>query len=102
MKRTNVCAAQFSRSGRFPKSLLILAGLLTGVPFLAPSAAAADGARPIDTAKSTMTVHAYKGGAFSVFGHDHEIAAPIAGGIVDTAGQRVELRVNAAALRVRD
>jgi polyisoprenoid-binding protein YceI len=56
----------------------------------------------IDAAKSTMTVHVYKAGLLSVFGHDHEIAAPIARGAVDVAGHTVELHANAAALRVRD
>jgi polyisoprenoid-binding protein YceI len=54
----------------------------------------------IDTAKSVMTVRVYKAGALSVLGHDHEIAAPIAGGTADT--HHVELRVRAGALRVRD
>jgi polyisoprenoid-binding protein YceI len=56
----------------------------------------------IDTGKSVMTVRVYRTGVFSALGHDHEIAAPIAGGTVDTAARRVELHVNAAALRVRD
>jgi len=38
----------------------------------------------------------------SAFGHDHLIDAPIASGMVDTTAKRVELRVNSAALRVRD
>ena len=80
-------------------SLLILAALLAG---LGPSAARADEARPIDTGKSTLNVHAYKGGTLGVFGHDHDITAPVAGGVVDPAGRRVELRVNASALRVLD
>jgi polyisoprenoid-binding protein YceI len=58
--------------------------------------------RAIDTAKSEMTVRVYKAGVLSAFGHDHEIAAPIAGGSVDTGAHRVELRVNASVLRVRD
>lgn len=58
--------------------------------------------RAIDTAKSTMTVHVYKTGMLSAFGHDHEIAAPVAGGTVDVEGRKVELHVNAAALRVQD
>ena len=44
----------------------------------------------------------FKAGVFSALGHDHEIAAPIASGTVDAAGRRVELRFNAATLRVRD
>jgi len=49
-----------------------------------------------------MTVRVFKAGLLSAFGHDHEITAPVAGGSVDTANQRVELRVNAGALRVVD
>ena len=56
----------------------------------------------IDTAKSTMTVHVYKSGALSAFGHDHEIAAPIARGTVDVKGHKVELHVIASALQVKD
>jgi polyisoprenoid-binding protein YceI len=58
--------------------------------------------RTIDTAKSVMTVHVYKSGVFSAFGHDHEIAAPISGGTADPAGRRVELHARATALRVSD
>ena len=56
----------------------------------------------IDTTKSVMTVRVYKAGVFSAFAHDHEITAPIAGGAADTTAHRVELRVNAATLRVTD
>lgn len=58
--------------------------------------------RAIGTEKSTMTVRVYKAGVFSAFGHDHEIAAPIAGGTADLGAHSVELRVNARALRVGD
>ncbi|MDR3699990.1 MAG: YceI family protein [Candidatus Sulfopaludibacter sp.] len=58
--------------------------------------------RAIDTAKSAMTVHVYKAGLLSVFGHDHEISAPLSGGAVDVEGRKVELRVDAAGLRVQD
>src|SRR5262245_40341601 len=102
MNLTSVFEVRFPRRSRSPTSLRILTGLLAGVPFAGLSPARADEARLIDKEKSTMTVHAYKGGALGVFGHDHEIAAPIAGGAVDTAGRHVELRVNAATLRVRD
>jgi len=56
----------------------------------------------IDSKKSVMMVRVYKAGVFSAFGHDHEIAAPIASGSIDTAVQQAELRVNAGALQVRD
>src|SRR6266567_6000960 len=55
----------------------------------------------IDIQKSVVTVRVYKAGVFSAFGHDHEIAAPITRGSADTAAHHVELRINAAALRVR-
>lgn len=58
--------------------------------------------RNIDTAKSVMTIHVYKTGMLSALGHDHEIAAPIAGGAVDIEGRKVDLRVSAGALRVQD
>ena len=99
---TSFFDARLSSRGRFPESLTILAALVAGVPWFGLAADRAGGARPIDLEKSSMTVHAYAGGVFGAFGHDHEIAAPIAGGAVDTAGRRVELRVKTAALRVRD
>ena len=57
--------------------------------------------RPIDPDKSTMTVHVGKAGAFSAFGHSHEIAVPVQRGEVDVSKRRIELRVRADALRVR-
>jgi polyisoprenoid-binding protein YceI len=58
--------------------------------------------RAIDTQKSTMTVHVLKAGVFSAFGHNHEIAAPIARGSVDTTARQVEFSTNSSALQVRD
>jgi polyisoprenoid-binding protein YceI len=58
--------------------------------------------RAIDTTKSAITVHVYKAGVLSAFGHDHEISAPIARGAVDVDQSKVELHVNAGELRVRD
>ena len=73
-----------------------------GVVSMAWVAAANGQPRAIDTAKSTMTIHVYKSGVLSAFGHDHEISAAIAGGTVDVEGRKVELRADAGALRVRD
>src|ERR687888_616416 len=56
----------------------------------------------IDTQQSVMTVHVYKSGVFSAFGHNHEIAAPIAEGSFDEEKPAVELRVDARQLRVLD
>jgi polyisoprenoid-binding protein YceI len=72
-------------------ALFLLAGpLLHGQP------------RAIDASHSTMTVHVYKAGVLSALGHDHEITAPLAAGSVDIAARKVELRVDAGALRVQD
>src|SRR5580700_5495 len=56
----------------------------------------------IDAEHSVMTMHVYRAGALSAFGHDHVIAAPIADGSVDFSAHHVELRVDAKTLSVRD
>jgi polyisoprenoid-binding protein YceI len=66
------------------------------------TAAASAQPQSIDTGKSTLTVRVYKAGVFSALGHNHEIAAPITQGAVDTSARRVELEVRASALQVRD
>jgi polyisoprenoid-binding protein YceI len=81
---------------RFGALLLFLAPALIAV------VTARAESRPIDTEKSVMTVRVYKSGVLSAFGHDHEIAAPIAAGTVDASARHVELRIRAASLRVRD
>jgi hypothetical protein len=59
--------------------------------------------RSIDTQKSTMTIHVGKTGAFSGFGHEHEVRASIHSGIAETgAHPTVEIHVNARDLRVMD
>lgn len=57
---------------------------------------------PIDIANSRIAVRVYKAGLFSMLGHDHEIAAPIAGGRVNIAARTVELHWSAKALFVQD
>src|SRR5580704_17356184 len=57
----------------------------------------------IDTQKSTLTIHVGKTGAFSGLGHEHEVRAPIHGGMADTGSHpAVEIHVDARALRVID
>jgi polyisoprenoid-binding protein YceI len=57
----------------------------------------------VDTQKSTLTIHVGKTGAFSSFGHEHEVSAPIHGGTADTSAHpAVEVHVNARDLRVMD
>jgi polyisoprenoid-binding protein YceI len=59
--------------------------------------------RSIDAAHSTLTVHVYKSGFLSAFGHNHEIQAPIQAGEVKESGTpSVELHVDARKLRVLD
>lgn len=58
--------------------------------------------RAIDAANSVLTVRVYKAGLLSALGHNHEIAAPIAGGSVDLTTRQVELHTDTRALEVRD
>jgi polyisoprenoid-binding protein YceI len=59
--------------------------------------------RHIETNKSTIAIHVGKSGVFSGFAHDHDVAAPITSGNVNTSAPfSVELRVDARKLRVRD
>jgi polyisoprenoid-binding protein YceI len=59
--------------------------------------------RNIDTQKSTITIHVGKTGAFSGFGHEHEVRAALHSGTADTgAHPAVEIHVNARDLRVID
>src|SRR3954452_4953332 len=74
----------------------------TALLFLSTSLLAHAQSRPIDREKLTMTIRVYKSGVLWAFGHDHEIAAPVRSGTVDAAAHHVELRTNAASLRVRD
>jgi len=55
----------------------------------------------IDTQKSTITIHVGKTGVFSALGHEHEVRAPIRGGMADTSSHpAVEVYVDARTLRV--
>jgi hypothetical protein len=84
------------RNGRFAPAAALCIVSLVGTSVINAEQ------RPIDTAKSVMTVHVYKAGVLGALGHDHEIAAPIASGTVDTKAHRVELHTKAGALQVRD
>src|SRR6185436_13382912 len=66
-------------------------------------AVAAGQSRPIDTANSQLTVFAYKSGLFSFAAHDHEIAAPIASGMITESGEpSVTFTVRSADMKVLD
>jgi len=81
------------------KPRALACGLIT---FLWPAILAGQ-TRAIDTKHSVLTVHVFKSGLFSAFAHNHEIAAPIAGGAVEVSPiPRVSLRVDARKMRVLD
>src|SRR5437899_6315982 len=67
-----------------------------------PFAWAADASRLIDVEKSVMTVHVYKSGFFSAFGHNHGIIAPIERGSFSDEKPVVDLVVNARQMKVMD
>ena len=86
--------------GTPPKTASVLALCLTvATLFVLPSARAQT---TIDTEKSIMTVHVFKAGLFSAFGHEHEVRAPIQQGSFNEATPSVELAVDARKLRVVD
>ncbi len=58
--------------------------------------------KAIDTQNSVLTVRVYKAGAFSAFGHEHTIRAPIQSGTFDENKGSVEFVVDTRALRVVD
>lgn len=58
--------------------------------------------RAIDTSNSKLIVHVFKAGAFSAFGDNHEVEAPIAEGSVDEGARRVKFVVESQRLKVLD
>ncbi len=58
--------------------------------------------RAIDTGNSKLIVHVSKAGAFSAFGDNHEVEAPIAEGSVDEGTRRVKFVVESRRLKVLD
>ena len=74
--------------------------ILAPIIFLATMAWAQ--ARPIDSATSKLTVHAFKTGLFSGFADNHEIEAPIAEGSIDEASPRVNFVIESRAMKVLD
>jgi len=65
-------------------------------------AADASSQKAIDTERSVLTVHVYKAGLLSAFGHEHEIRAPIRKGTFYEDKNTVEFIVDAGTLRVLD
>jgi len=82
------------------KSALIVALLLP--PSVCATDAAA-GTHPFDTKKSVITVHVFKAGFFSAFGHNHEVRAPISSGSIGQGSSpSVELTIDTRKMLVVD
>ena len=59
--------------------------------------------RPVDVARSTLTVFVYKSGLFAAFADNHTIKAPIASGsLVEGESPSIELSIRAGDLTVVD
>jgi polyisoprenoid-binding protein YceI len=63
---------------------------------------AAAQAVPLDTGRSSLTVHVEKSGLFSAFAHNHTIQAPIASGQLDVEKRSAKLTFNAKEMKVLD
>jgi polyisoprenoid-binding protein YceI len=75
--------------------------ILVSLAVMAAGNAAAQ-QRAIDVSHSKMTVRVFKAGVLSALGHDHTISAPVTGGWVNAKEHSVEVRADAARLRVVD
>jgi polyisoprenoid-binding protein YceI len=76
---------------------LLLALLLTAACQLAAAQAV-----PVDTGRSSLTVHVEKSGLFSAFAHNHTIEAPIASGRLDVEKRSATLVFDAKEMKVLD
>ena len=76
--------------------------LTTAVLSMLLSGADASAQKAIDTQRSVVTVRVYKAGAFSAFGHEHAVRAPIQHGTFDEDKGTVDFVVDARTLRVLD
>ena len=73
---------------------------LLAVATMAPLLSAQD--VPIDTERSTITIHVGKAGLLSAAGHDHWINAPISSGAIHESGTpHVEFKVESAKMTVK-
>ena len=59
-------------------------------------------ARPLDTARSSITIRVGRTGMFSFAGDNHLVRAPLASGSVNEAGKHIEFKVQSKSLRVED
>jgi polyisoprenoid-binding protein YceI len=81
------------------KTITLGTGLLAALPLMAQNTAQE---RPIDTQRSTITIHVGKSGLLSAAAHDHTITAPISSGsLVDSTPLRIEFIVETARMTVK-
>jgi hypothetical protein len=86
-----------------PHRLSSWVSLVGVVAAVAGTAQATAGTKPIDVGQSTLTVHVYKSGLFSVFADNHIIKAPIVRGVISNDPPLgIEISVRSADLRVLD
>lgn len=74
---------------------------LTFSPFPTQLEAARGNAREVDVAHSKITVHVYKSGFLSAFGHNHEIDAPIQSAQLIGSDQQASVAVRVASRKLR-
>jgi polyisoprenoid-binding protein YceI len=83
-------------------SAILLLVVTAASASLSGQAAKPASSSPIDTERSTVTVHVYRSGLFSFAGDNHEIQAPIVSGTVDETARTVEFTVDVRGMRVLD
>jgi len=76
--------------------------MLLGCVSVVLSVADTSAQKAIDTQRSVLTVHVFKAGTFSVFGHEHTIRARIQNGTFDEEKGAVDFVIDASTLRVLD
>ena len=58
--------------------------------------------RPLDAARSSITIRVGRSGVFSFAGDNHVVRAPLASGSVNEARKTIEFKVQSKSLRVED
>ena len=81
------------------RTMKVVAALLVALPLLAQDKTQG---RPLDTQRSTITVHVGKSGLLSAAAHDHTIDAPLSSGAIrESTDPHIEFTVETAKMTVR-
>ena len=80
----------------------LLSVFFSALSIVSLASAANDKGKPIDTRRSSLTIHVGKAGLLSAAAHEHSVNAPIADGVIDDASAIPSVRfvVDAAKLTV--